>query len=106
MRLVRIIAVFLLFPMLPALLYTFGGPMFTTTAENSQLASFGALTTASGQAILYENIHFSYITFLTIGYGNIGPSGALARMLAGIEVYVSVILSGLVLYGLIKRSEI
>jgi hypothetical protein len=106
MRLVRIITVFLLFPMLPALLYTFGGPMFTTTVENSQLSSLGALTTASGQAILFENIHFSYITFLTIGYGNIGPSGALARVLAGLEVYVSVILSGLVLYGLIKRSEI
>jgi hypothetical protein len=106
MRLVRIISVFLLFPILPALLYTFGGPMFATTAEGSQLASLGALATAEGQAILYNNISFSYITFLTIGYGNVGPSGALARMLAAAEVYVNVILSGLVLYGLIKRSEI
>lgn len=104
MRLVRIAAVFLLAPMLPALLYAFGGPAFETGA--GQLSSLGALATASGRAVLYENIHFSYITFLTIGYGNIGPQGALARLLAGLEVYASVVLSGLVLYGLIKRSEI
>jgi uncharacterized protein YjbI with pentapeptide repeats len=104
MRLARIITVFALFPMIPALLYAFGGPMFLTSA--GQVGSLGALATASGQATLYENIYFSYITFLTIGYGGIGPSGVLARMLAGVEVYVNVVLSGLVLYGLIKRSEI
>ena len=104
MRLARIITVFALFPMIPALLYAFGGPMFLTSA--GQIGSLGELTTAGGQATLYENIYFSYITFLTIGYGGIGPSGALARMLAGVEVYVNVVLSGLVLYGLIKRSEI
>ncbi|MDS0259300.1 pentapeptide repeat-containing protein [Haloarcula sp. S1CR25-12] len=104
MRLARIVAVFLLFPMIPAMLYAFGGPMFLTGAE--QLSSVGELATADGRATLYENIHFSYITFLTIGYGVLSPTGALARLLAGLEVYVNVILSGLVLYGLIKRSEI
>jgi len=104
MRLARIVTVFLLFPMLLAVLYAFGGPMFMTNA--GQVESLGALTTPAGQETLYKNIHFSYITFLTIGYGVLSPTGALARLLAGLSVYVNVILSGLVLYGLIKRSEI
>ncbi len=55
---------------------------------------------------MYKNLHFSYITYLTIGYGGIGSTGALARMLAGLEVYLSVILGGLFLYALVKRSEL
>jgi len=104
MRLGRVVGVFVLFPLLPAMLYTFGGSAFATGVD--PIATAGSPFSPEGLRILYENIHFSYITFLTIGYGNIGPQGAFARMLAGIEVYVSVILSGLVLYGLIKRSEI
>ncbi|MFB6137039.1 MAG: pentapeptide repeat-containing protein [Halobacteriaceae archaeon] len=104
MRLGRIVSVFLVAPIVPALLYTFGGRPFLTGA--GQLASVGALATAAGRATFFENLHFSYITFLTIGYGGIGPKGALARLLAGLEVYVSVILGGLVLYALIKRSEL
>lgn len=104
MRLGRIIAVFLVVPLFPALLYTFGGQPFLTGA--GQLSSIDQLATPAGQAIFYENLHFSYITFLTIGYGGIGPKGALARLFAGLEVYLSVILGGLVLYALIKRSEL
>lgn len=104
MRLGRIIAVFLVAPIIPALLYAFGGPMFETGA--GQLTSISQLATPAGQAIMYKNLHFSYITFLTIGYGGIGPQGALARLMAGVEVYVSIILGGLVLYALIKRSEL
>lgn len=104
MRLGRILVVFLLAPLIPALLFAFGGPAFRTGA--GQLSSFGELTTVAGQAALFENVYFSYITFLTIGYGDIGPLGPLARMLAGLEVYLSVILGGLVLYALIKRSEL
>lgn len=33
-------------------------------------------------------------------------AGALARLLAGLEVYLRVILGGLVLYALIKRAEL
>ncbi|WP_264556057.1 pentapeptide repeat-containing protein [Halocatena marina] len=104
MRLVRIIAVFLIAPFFPALLFAFGGELFRTSA--GQLESLRQLTTPEGLAILYDNIHFSYITFLTIGYGGIAPEGTLARLFAGVEVYVSVILGGLVLYALIKRSEL
>lgn len=104
MRLGRILVVFLLAPLLPALLFAFGGPPFRTAA--GQLSSLGELTTAAGQTTLFENVYFSYITFLTIGYGDIGPIGPVARIIAGLEVYLSVILGGLVLYALIKRSEL
>jgi hypothetical protein len=52
------------------------------------------------------NIYFSYITFLTIGYGGIGPEGIAARFTAAGLVYMNVILAGLFLYALIKRSEV
>lgn len=104
MRLLRILAVFFLIPVVPAFVYAFGGPPFRTGA--GQLSSLGQLATPEGQAIMYENLHFSYITYLTVGYGNIGPQGALARMFAGVEVYLSVILGGLVIYALVKRSEL
>lgn len=103
-RLVRIVVVFLIAPIFPAFLYAFGGPAFRTNI--GQLSSLGALATPEGLATLYELIYFSYVTFLTIGYGGISPVGPLARLLAGLEVYLGVILGGLVLYALIKRSEV
>jgi uncharacterized protein YjbI with pentapeptide repeats len=104
MRLGRIAVVFLVTPIFPALLYAFGGSAFQTSA--GQITSLAQLTTPEGLSILYRLIYFSYITFLTIGYGGIGPQGVLARFLAGFEVYLSVILGGLVLYALVKRSEV
>lgn len=104
MRLLRIVAVFLITPIFPALLYAFGGPLFRTSA--GQISSVQQLITPEGLATLYELVYFSYITFLTIGYGGIKPGGPLARLLAGLEVYLSIILGGLVLYALIKRSEV
>jgi uncharacterized protein YjbI with pentapeptide repeats len=104
MRLGRIAVVFLVTPIFPALLYAFGGSAFQTSA--GQITSLGQLATPEGLSILYRLIYFSYITFLTIGYGGIGPQGVLARFLAGLEVYLSVILGGLVLYALVKRSEV
>jgi uncharacterized protein YjbI with pentapeptide repeats len=104
MRLGRIAAVFLVTPLIPAFLYAFGGSLFRTSA--GQITSLGQLASPDGLSILYRLVYFSYITFLTIGYGGIGPQGALARFLAGFEVYLSVILGGLVVYALVKRSEV
>ncbi len=104
MRLGRIILVFALAPLLPALLFTFGGESFATSAP--QLDSVQALFTPAGLDTFYTNLYFSYITFLTIGYGGIGPEGTLARLTAGLEVYLSVVLGGLVLYAFVKRSEL
>jgi len=109
LRLFRIIGVFLIFPVFPALLYTFGGSAFATSGgpiNDRTLASLSAVVTPEGAQVLFENVAFSYITFLTVGYGNVGPTGWAAKILAATEVYIGVILGGLLLYALIKRSEV
>ena len=115
LRLSRIAVVFALFPVLPALLYTYGGllpglspELFATTGviEERTVATAGEILSDTGIRAFYANLSFSYITFLTIGYGNASPQGGIANLLAAGSVYVSVILSGLVLYALIKRSEV
>jgi uncharacterized protein YjbI with pentapeptide repeats len=104
MRFNRIAVVFLLTPMIPSFFYAFGGPAFRTSA--GQIVSLSQLTTPEGLSLLYKFVYFSYMTFLTVGYGGVSPQGALAQLLAGVEVYLSVILGGLVLYALVKRSEV
>ena len=104
LRLYRVSVVFLLFPLLSGGVFAFGGKHFETGA--GQLTSLAALGTVEGLHTLAINVYFSYITFLTIGYGNIGPIGLGARALAAVLVYMNVILAGLFLYSLIKRSEI
>jgi hypothetical protein len=103
LRLYRITAVFVIFPIISAFIFTFGGRLFKTGAGQIPLTE---LFTASGVETFFINVYFSYITFLTIGYGNIAPQGMGARLLAAILVYMNVILAGLFLYALIKRSEV
>ena len=103
LRLYRITTVFILVPLIAAILFTFAGPLFETSAGQ---ASLSQALNATGTRTLLLNVYFSYITFLTIGYGGIGPLGLGARFLAAILVYLNVILAGLFIYSLIKRSEI
>ncbi|CAJ52049.1 uncharacterized protein HQ_1921A [Haloquadratum walsbyi DSM 16790] len=103
LRLYRITTVFILVPLIAAILFTFAGPLFETSAGQASLSQ--ALNATSTRTLLL-NVYFSYITFLTIGYGGIGPLGLGARFLAAILVYLNVILAGLFIYSLIKRSEI
>lgn len=107
LRLYRIAFVFIVFPLFAGVLFAFGGDPFATTRGGEiQLSSFDAVTTSDGLNKLLLSVYFSYITFLTIGYGNIGPEGFGARFLAAALVYMNVILAGLFLYALIKRSEV
>jgi uncharacterized protein YjbI with pentapeptide repeats len=106
LRLYRIAGVFIIFPLFAGFLFALGGDPFATAGGAEQISSFSELTTADGLEKLGIHIYFSYISFLTIGYGNIGPSGFAARFTAGALVYMNVILAGLFLYALIKRSEI
>jgi hypothetical protein len=103
LRLYGITAVFILFPLLAGVLFAIGGPQFETGAGQIAMVD---LTTLEGLETLGINMYFSYITFLTIGYGNIGPIGLGARFTSAVLVYMNVILAGLFLYALIKRSEI
>lgn len=104
MRLYRIAAMFVFFPIVPALLYTFGGQAFLTQA--GQVHSVAELATVGGLETLASNIHFSYVTFLTIGYGNVVAEGRLGIVLVSAEAYASVVLGGLFIYVLVKRSEL
>ncbi|CCQ36998.1 uncharacterized protein Nmlp_2848 [Natronomonas moolapensis 8.8.11] len=103
LRLYRITTVFALFPLFAGLLFALGGSPFETGA--GQIAA-SELATSGGLRTLGLNLYFSYITFLTVGYGNIGPIGPGARFVSAFLVYMNVILAGLFLYALIKRSEI
>ncbi|PCR92279.1 pentapeptide repeat-containing protein [Natrinema ejinorense] len=89
MRPMRIGIMFAIAPMAFAIPYLFDGPLFETGAEG-----------------VYETIYFSYISYTTIGYGDIGPIGPVARFLAGSEAYLSTILAALLVYALVKRSEL
>lgn len=104
MRPLRIAGAFLVAPLVFVPLFAFGGPLFATSA--GQLDSLAALLTEGGRATFFKLVHFSYISYTTIGYGNIGPQGALARLLAAGEAYLSVVLSALFVYALVKRSEL
>jgi len=104
MRLLRITAVFLLLPVPPALLYAFGGPLFATDA--GQISSLAQLTSPEGVAVLSDTLKFSYITYTTLAYGEIYPTGPLATTLATLEAYLSTVLAALVVYALVKRSEV
>jgi len=103
LRLYRITSVFIAFPALAAIAFTLGGPFFKTGAGQTTTSN---ILTSGGLEILSTNIYFSYITFLTIGYGNIAPIGLGARAIAATLVYLNVILAGLFLYALIKRNEV
>jgi hypothetical protein len=89
MRLIRIAMVFVLAPLLFVPIYTYGGSLFATN-----------------QPGILGNLHLSYISYTTIGYGNAAPTAIGSRLLASSEAYLSTVLAALVVYALVKRSEL
>ncbi|QLH77039.1 pentapeptide repeat-containing protein [Halosimplex rubrum] len=102
MRPIRIGFAFVLAPLLYVPFYAFGGGPFRTAA--GQLSVAAALS-PEGLATLFDVARFSYISYTTIGYGFLGPEGRIAEVLAASEAYLSVVLSALLVYALVKRSE-
>ncbi|WP_135365309.1 pentapeptide repeat-containing protein [Halosimplex halophilum] len=102
MRPIRIGFAFVLAPLLYVPLYAFGGGPFRTAAGQLSVAE---AATAEGLATLFDVARFSYISYTTIGYGFLGPEGRAAEVLAASEAYLSVVLSALLVYALVKRSE-
>lgn len=100
MRLLRILSIFLLLPVVPALLFAFGAPGLATTA--GQIQSVPKLFTAEGRHVHYRTVRFSYVTDTAIAYGQINP----VRGLATAEAYSSAVFAALVVYTLIERSEV
>ncbi|MFB6131451.1 MAG: pentapeptide repeat-containing protein [Salinigranum sp.] len=52
--------------------------------------------------VLFKSLYFSVITFATLGYGDIQPVGAWARMLAGGESLVGALLMALLVFVLTR----
>ncbi|WP_459191246.1 pentapeptide repeat-containing protein [Halosimplex sp. J119] len=103
MRPIRIGFSFLLAPLLYVPFYAFGGSLFETQAGQIPL---GEALTTSGLETLFEIARFSYVSYTTIGYGFMGPVGPAAEVAAASEAYLSVVLSALLVYALVKRSEL
>jgi uncharacterized protein YjbI with pentapeptide repeats len=102
-RLVRITSLFALTPLPFGLAYAFMGTGFATGAD--QLTSLAELATPAGQSILYRNVYFSYVSYTTIGYGNIGPQGAFARATVIVEAILLSIFAALLIHTIVRRSE-
>jgi len=102
MRPIRIGFAFVLAPLLYVPFYAFGGSSFQTAAGQVTL---GEALTGGGLATLFDVARFSYISYTTIGYGFLGPEGRAAEVFAASEAYLSVVLSALLVYALVKRSE-
>lgn len=83
-KLLRITAItFFIIPFGFALFYSIGGPFETTV---------GSMLNSSNPILTFaENLHFSYITFTTVGYGNNGAIGAGAAVLTAIEGSLSIV---------------
>ena len=109
MRPIRIALAFVIAPVVYVFPYVFGGSLFQTGAADGQqiaLANIGHAFSPEGLTILFENARLSYISYTTIGYGVMDPKGPAAVVLAVSEAYLSVILSALLIYALVKRSEL
>jgi len=102
MRPIRIGFAFVLAPLLYVPFYAFGGSLFKTAAGQ---VAVGEALTAEGLSTLFDVARFSYISYTTIGYGFLGPEGRAAEVFAASEAYLSVVLSALLVYALVKRSE-
>lgn len=66
----------------------------------------GELTSQNGQPItnLFDAIYFSFVTMLTIGYGDIVPHG-LIRVLTAIEGLIGWVLFGVIVYKIVSVKE-
>ncbi|NEU58128.1 pentapeptide repeat-containing protein [Halorussus sp. MSC15.2] len=94
-RLPRIAALTFLLPALFGLFYVLGGPLETGA---------GVVWEASAPATtLFDGLYYSYISFSTIGYGDIGPVGWAAKILAASQGMLNGLFFTLLTFTLFKR---
>lgn len=92
-RIVGAIAVYLLLGVLWAVAYTL--------VELSWTNSFTGFDVGAGAQWDSEWLYFSFVTMTTLGYGNIAPESAIARVLAYMQAvfgqfYIAILVAGLV----------
>ncbi len=94
-RLPRIAAFTFLLPLAFGVLYVMGGPLETGA---------GVIWNAPNPGeVLFKGVYYSYISFSTIGYGNIGPHGWLARIMAASQGMLNGLFFTLLTFTLFKR---
>ena len=95
-RLPRIAALTFFLPALFGVLYVLGGPFQT---QAGVLWSDGTLD----PKVLFDGLYYSYISFSTIGYGDIGPVGWAAKLLAMSQGMLNGLFFTLLTFTLFKR---
>lgn len=94
-RLPRIAAWTFLLPAVFGVLYVLGGPLQTQA---------GVVWDATNPSkTLFEGLYYSYISFSTIGYGDIGPVGWLAKVFAASQGMLNGLFFTLLTFTLFKR---
>jgi uncharacterized protein YjbI with pentapeptide repeats len=92
--------------MLFGVLYPLFGGM-QLTGEEGQVIAFDTLLTVpelpTWMDILLSNLYFSAVTFTTLGYGDIRPSGPVSQALASIESFLGAALLALLVAVLARR---
>ncbi|WP_136590633.1 pentapeptide repeat-containing protein [Salinigranum halophilum] len=97
-RLPRIAAWTFLLPALFGVLYVLGGPFLT---QAGSIVAPGPDTTTG--EVLFNGLYYSYISFSTIGYGDIGPVGWAAKLLAASQGMLNGLFFTLLTFTLFKR---
>lgn len=100
-NIVGAICIYLLLGVIWALFYTMVNALIP--------GSFAGDITGSVHHQVNDFLYFSMVTFTSLGYGDITPTGAMARALATLEVlfgqfYIAVLVAGLVA-GYLQRSD-
>ncbi len=91
-RLPRIAALTFLLPLVYGILYVLGGALET-----------GAAVDKTTMEVLFDNVYYSYISFSTVGYGDINPLGPAARVLAASQGMLNGLFFTLLTFTLFKR---
>lgn len=98
-RLPRIAAFTFLLPALFGLCYALGGPFLTQAGSVFDPAAVDKTTIE----VLFDNVYYSYISFSTVGYGDINPLGPAARVLAASQGMLNGLFFTLLTFTLFKR---
>jgi hypothetical protein len=80
-----------------------------TVVEIANPGSFDGLTVRYGQGWDSDWLYFSFVTMTTLGYGDMLPLSAIARMLAYVQAvfgqfYIAILVAGLVSAYLSRRQ--
>ena len=94
-RLPRIAGLTFFLPAVFGLVYVMGGPFLTQAG-----VVWGA---ESPGTVLFDGLYYSYISFSTIGYGDIGPVGWAAKLLAMSQGMLNGLFFTLLTFTLFKR---